>query len=61
MTPEQKAEIVSITKKADGVLDIVYRSADGSPVTTVPCPICGAAGLMSHHHCVACGTEFKDE
>lgn len=61
LTPEQKAEIVSITKKADGVLDIVYRSADGSPVTTVPCPICGAAGLMSHHHCVACGTEFKDE
>lgn len=61
LTPEQKAEIVSVTKKADGVLDIVYRSADGSPVTTVPCPICGAAGLMSHHHCVACGTEFKDE
>ena len=61
LTPEQKAEIVSVTKKADGALDIVYRSADGSPVTTVPCPICGAAGLMSHHHCVACGTEFKDE
>lgn len=61
LTPEQKAEIVSVTKRADGALDIVYRSADGSPVTTVPCPICGAAGLMSHHHCVACGTEFKDE
>ena len=61
LTPEQKAEIVSVTKKADGALDIVYHSADGSPVTTVPCPICGAAGLMSHHHCVACGTEFKDE
>lgn len=61
LTPEQKAEIVSVTKKADGALDIVYRSADGSPVTTVPCPVCGAAGLMSHHHCVACGTEFKDE
>ena len=61
LTPEQKAEIVSVTKKADGALDIVYRSVDGSPVTTVPCPICGAAGLMSHHHCVACGTEFKDE
>ena len=61
LTPEQKAEIVSVTKKADGALDIVYCSADGSPVTTVPCPICGAAGLMSHHHCVACGTEFKDE
>lgn len=61
LTPEQKAEIVSVTKKADGALDIVYRSTDGSPVTTVPCPICGAAGLMSHHHCVACGTEFKDE
>lgn len=61
LTPEQKAEIVSVTKKADGALDIVYRSTDGSPVTTVPCPVCGAAGLMSHHHCVACGTEFKDE
>ena len=61
LTPEQKAEIVSVTKKADGALDITYRSADGSPVTTVPCPICGAPGLMSHTHCVACGTEFKDE
>ena len=61
LTPEQKAEIVSVAKKADGALDITYRSADGSPVTTVPCPICGAPGLMSHTHCVACGTEFKDE
>ena len=55
LTDAQKDQIDDVVLDSDNhIINIKYNTTEA----TVKCPVCGAPGLMSHTHCIACGVKF---
>ena len=56
LTDEQKNQVEDVELDDSGkVVNIKYNT----PESVVACNECGAPGLMSHTHCIACGVKFE--
>lgn len=58
LTEEQKAQVKSAVRGADGIIKVEYQNVDPDDYPTA-CETCGTLGLLAHTHCIGCGAEFN--